>query len=325
MLADRVALLEEGVTAVGTHSELLRTSEHYRHVISSLEDAEAQENTRLRETEVNLMIRHPSPERPVKTAPTTRAASARSASARCACSARSSTAAVAARARPRRAGRSRPRCGRRPGLIAYGLNTALRALQDADWMPTIVIVVVPHSPASAVPRSSAGTRCRRAPHAGRHARPAQAHLPAHAAAQPRVPRVVHVGPHHLASDERPRLDPRAPRRGPQRARLGRPLRRFTLIALLLLDWQSGAILLVGGIPLYFLMRWFYRGSQRAYRESRVVSAKVIVKFVETMTGIRAVKAFRKERATTRSSATCRASTATSTCARCACSGRSSRA
>ncbi|WP_243077140.1 ABC transporter ATP-binding protein [Microbacterium sp. SS28] len=41
MLADRVALLEAGrITAVGTHSELLRTSEHYRHVISSLEDAE---------------------------------------------------------------------------------------------------------------------------------------------------------------------------------------------------------------------------------------------------------------------------------------------
>ncbi|TDN87548.1 ABC transporter ATP-binding protein [Microbacterium sp. BK668] len=41
-LADRVALLERGrVTAVGTHSELLRTSEHYRHVISSLELEEA--------------------------------------------------------------------------------------------------------------------------------------------------------------------------------------------------------------------------------------------------------------------------------------------
>jgi len=40
MLADRVALLEAGrVTAVGTHAELLRTSEHYRYVISSLEDA----------------------------------------------------------------------------------------------------------------------------------------------------------------------------------------------------------------------------------------------------------------------------------------------
>jgi len=54
MLADRVALLEEGrVTAVGTHAELLRSSEHYRHVISSLEDAEAEESTRMRYTEVN--------------------------------------------------------------------------------------------------------------------------------------------------------------------------------------------------------------------------------------------------------------------------------
>nr|WP_315268318.1 ABC transporter ATP-binding protein [Microbacterium lemovicicum] len=70
---------------------------------------------------------------------------------------------------------------------------------------------------------------------------------------------------------------------------------FTLIALLLLDWQSGVILLVMGLPLYLLMRWFYTRSQRVYRESRVISAQVIVKFVETMTGIRAVKAFRKER------------------------------
>jgi len=54
MLADRVALLEEGrVTAVGTHAELLRSSEHYRHVISSLEDAEAEKSTRIRHTEVN--------------------------------------------------------------------------------------------------------------------------------------------------------------------------------------------------------------------------------------------------------------------------------
>ncbi|WP_396656608.1 ABC transporter ATP-binding protein [Microbacterium sp.] len=51
MLADRVALLERGrITAVGTHSELLRTSAHYRHVISSLEDEQA----RMREREVNL-------------------------------------------------------------------------------------------------------------------------------------------------------------------------------------------------------------------------------------------------------------------------------
>jgi ATP-binding cassette subfamily B protein len=40
-MADRVALLEEGrITDVGTHSELLARNEHYRYVISSLEDEE---------------------------------------------------------------------------------------------------------------------------------------------------------------------------------------------------------------------------------------------------------------------------------------------
>lgn len=38
-LADRVALLENGkITAVGKHSELLATNEHYRHVIASLDE-----------------------------------------------------------------------------------------------------------------------------------------------------------------------------------------------------------------------------------------------------------------------------------------------
>ncbi|WP_406246219.1 ABC transporter ATP-binding protein [Microbacterium sp. M] len=69
---------------------------------------------------------------------------------------------------------------------------------------------------------------------------------------------------------------------------------FTFIALVIADWQSGLILLLAGIPLAFLMRWFYSRSQLVYRESRVISAKVIVQFVETMTGIRAVKSFRKE-------------------------------
>jgi ATP-binding cassette subfamily B protein len=44
MLADRVALLQGGrITAVGRHSELLASSDHYRFVISSLEDEEARE------------------------------------------------------------------------------------------------------------------------------------------------------------------------------------------------------------------------------------------------------------------------------------------
>ncbi|MGV8969572.1 MAG: ABC transporter ATP-binding protein [Microbacteriaceae bacterium] len=44
MLADRVALLEDGrITAVGTHSDLLATNDHYRYVISSLEDEQKRE------------------------------------------------------------------------------------------------------------------------------------------------------------------------------------------------------------------------------------------------------------------------------------------
>jgi len=43
-LADRVALMENGrVTAVGTHSELMATNEHYRFVISSLDDDDAED------------------------------------------------------------------------------------------------------------------------------------------------------------------------------------------------------------------------------------------------------------------------------------------
>lgn len=54
-LADRVAVLENGrITGVGTHSELLRDSEHYRHVISSLEADDRRERTQQREVEVNL-------------------------------------------------------------------------------------------------------------------------------------------------------------------------------------------------------------------------------------------------------------------------------
>jgi ATP-binding cassette subfamily B protein len=41
MLADKVALLQDGrITAFGTHQELLKTSEHYRWVISSLDQDE---------------------------------------------------------------------------------------------------------------------------------------------------------------------------------------------------------------------------------------------------------------------------------------------
>ncbi|PNI09001.1 ABC transporter [Arthrobacter sp. AFG7.2] len=70
---------------------------------------------------------------------------------------------------------------------------------------------------------------------------------------------------------------------------------FTGITVFALDWRSGLLVLAAGVPMYFLARWYQKHSQIAFRESRVVSARLIVHFVETMTGIRAVKAFRKER------------------------------
>ncbi|WP_374009743.1 ABC transporter ATP-binding protein [Leifsonia sp. LS-T14] len=70
---------------------------------------------------------------------------------------------------------------------------------------------------------------------------------------------------------------------------------FIAIALFTIDWTSGVVLLASLIPLYFLTRWFQKRSQVLFRISRVASAKLIVHFVETMTGIRAVKAFRKEK------------------------------
>ncbi len=70
---------------------------------------------------------------------------------------------------------------------------------------------------------------------------------------------------------------------------------FTAITVFALDWRSGLLVLAAGVPMFFLARWYQKHSQIAFRESRVVSARLIVHFVETMTGIRAVKAFRKER------------------------------
>lgn len=70
---------------------------------------------------------------------------------------------------------------------------------------------------------------------------------------------------------------------------------FTATALVILDLSSFGILAISWLPLFFLTRWFQINSKLMFRESRIASAKLIVHFVETMTGIRAVKAFRKEK------------------------------
>lgn len=69
---------------------------------------------------------------------------------------------------------------------------------------------------------------------------------------------------------------------------------FVGAALIVFDPVSALVIAASLVPLAFLTRWFQTRSQRGFRLTRVVSARVIVKFVETMTGIRAVKAFRTE-------------------------------
>jgi ATP-binding cassette, subfamily B, bacterial len=65
--------------------------------------------------------------------------------------------------------------------------------------------------------------------------------------------------------------------------------------MLLLDWPLALVVLAGFIPLTWLSAWFRRESAVAYRRIRETNALVIVHFVETFGGLRAVQAFRRER------------------------------
>ena len=64
--------------------------------------------------------------------------------------------------------------------------------------------------------------------------------------------------------------------------------------MLLLDWPLALVVLAGFVPLAWLTFWFRRESALAYRQTRETIALVIVHFVETFGGIRAVQAFRRE-------------------------------
>jgi len=73
---------------------------------------------------------------------------------------------------------------------------------------------------------------------------------------------------------------------------------FTLLlvgtGMLLLDWELALVIMGGFIPLLWLSAWFRRESALSYRLTRETIAQVIVHFVETFGGIRAVQAFRRE-------------------------------
>ncbi|MFE3856735.1 ABC transporter ATP-binding protein [Streptomyces griseorubiginosus] len=66
--------------------------------------------------------------------------------------------------------------------------------------------------------------------------------------------------------------------------------------LLWLDLGLGAVAVVSFVPLYGLVRIYQRRAGRVYRKRSTAIAAVIVKFVETMNGIRPVRAFRREAA-----------------------------
>jgi ATP-binding cassette subfamily B protein len=73
---------------------------------------------------------------------------------------------------------------------------------------------------------------------------------------------------------------------------------FTLLlvgtGMLLLDWPLALVVMAGFVPLIWLTAWFRRESALAYRRTRETIALVIVHFVETFGGIKAVQAFRRE-------------------------------
>lgn len=66
------------------------------------------------------------------------------------------------------------------------------------------------------------------------------------------------------------------------------------IMLLVLDAPLALLVLAGLVPLLLVTRWFYIRSRHAYRDTRGAIAKIIVQFVETMNGMRAVQAFRRQ-------------------------------
>ncbi|CAL9431954.1 ABC transporter ATP-binding protein [Streptomyces sp. Tu 3180] len=71
---------------------------------------------------------------------------------------------------------------------------------------------------------------------------------------------------------------------------------YISVLLLWLDLGLGAVAVASFVPLYALVRSYRRRAERVYRKRSTAIAAVIVKFVETMNGIRPVRAFRREAA-----------------------------
>ncbi|ORI18939.1 ABC transporter [Rhodococcus sp. 1163] len=66
------------------------------------------------------------------------------------------------------------------------------------------------------------------------------------------------------------------------------------VILVYLDMPLALVVLAGFVPLVLVTRWSQRKQRTGYRRTRVAIAKVVVHFVESMGGIRAVQVFRRE-------------------------------
>ena len=69
---------------------------------------------------------------------------------------------------------------------------------------------------------------------------------------------------------------------------------FSVIAIFLLDWRIGLLLVAMTVPIWLITRWFRTRSETAFRAMRNESAQLTSRFVETYTGIRAIKGFGAE-------------------------------
>ncbi|WP_022870904.1 ABC transporter ATP-binding protein [Yaniella halotolerans] len=71
---------------------------------------------------------------------------------------------------------------------------------------------------------------------------------------------------------------------------------FTLVLIVTMDIPSGLVMMGLLIPATMLTVWFQKRSSVIYRQIQTNSARLISHFVETVSGIRAVKSYRRQRA-----------------------------
>src|SRR5699024_3764306 len=71
---------------------------------------------------------------------------------------------------------------------------------------------------------------------------------------------------------------------------------FTMVLIVTMNVPSGLLMAELLVPATMLTVWFQKRSSVIYRQIRTNAARLIAHFVETVTGIRAVKSYRRQRA-----------------------------